>query len=75
MSKCTISEVIFSRRRKNKEMVGEVVGWGVEDRLDWLMKGGSMKTRMKVMKGMTRWMYERERRWEEERSLRKRRLK
>jgi hypothetical protein len=44
----------------DKEMVGEVVGWGVEDRLDWLMKGGSLKTRMKVMKGMTRWMYERE---------------
>ena len=44
----------------DKEVVGEVVGWCVEDRVDWLMNGGIKKMRMKVMKGMTKWMYERE---------------
>ena len=28
--------------------------------MDWLMNGGIKKMRMKVMKGMTEWMYERE---------------
>ena len=44
----------------DKEVVGKVVGWCAEDRVDWLMKGGNKKLRMKMMKGMTRWMYERE---------------
>jgi hypothetical protein len=44
----------------DREVVGEVVGWCKEDRVDWLMNGGNKKIQMKVMKGMTRWMYERE---------------
>ena len=44
----------------DKEVVGGVMGWCMEDSVDWLMKGGTKKTRMKAMKGMTRWMYERE---------------
>jgi hypothetical protein len=44
----------------DKRTVGEIVGWGIEYKVNWLMRGGNKKVRMRVMKGMTRWMYERE---------------
>lgn len=44
----------------DKRTIGDVVGWNVEKKVDWLMMGGNKKVRMRVLKGMTRWMYERE---------------
>jgi hypothetical protein len=44
----------------DKRTIGDVVGWGIEKRINWLMRGGNKKVRMTVLKGMTRWMHERE---------------
>ncbi len=44
----------------DKRTVEDVVGWSIEKKVNWLMKGGNKKVRMKVLKERTKWMYERE---------------
>jgi hypothetical protein len=44
----------------DKRTVGDVVGWNVEKKVNWLMRGGNKRVRMRILKSMTRWMFERE---------------